>query len=204
MYKFVEYQKNGGYPLVLFYSAKDGSGALTGDGHLIPMQAIANRMELLGLESVEQTLEYIGREFHDRAMSDGLHDPMQTAYASVAQDEFQVVEKSHGPLPTVLRQTALARVAINPTKREHLSAVRSETLEKLGMRSRIHSEPMLRVHDASRPVERTRPAAAEALGATNDCLAQAVSEIQQHMDEIERWRVETVVAAVPAMRNKLG
>lgn len=203
MYEFMEYVPNSGYPLILFHDGKDEGGALTGRSHLIPVQTVGNRMELLGLESIEQTLEYIGREFHDPAMSDGLHAPMQLAYAAVAQDEFQILEKQAGPPPPGVRQTLMARASIRPSKREQLEEVRSQTLEKLSMRARIHSEPMRRALDTTRPVERTRPAAADALGTSEECLERAVREIQQHMEEIERWRLETVVAAVPPMRAKL-
>lgn len=203
MYEFTEYIANAGYPFVLFHDGKDEAGALTGNSHLIPVQAVGNRMELLGLESIEQTLEYIGREVHDPAMSDGLHGPIQEAYAAVTQEEFQVLKARSAPLPTGVRQTFMARASIQPSKRERLEEVRTRTLSKLGMRSRIHSEPMLRALDVTRPVERTRPAAAEALGTSEECLEAAVRQLQDHADEVERWRVETVVSAVPAMRKKL-
>jgi len=203
MYTEVEYQDNDGYPCLLFYESKDEEGALTGDSHLIPMQAIADRMELLGLESIEQTLEYLGREFNQASVSDTLHEGMQNAYGEVVRSEFA---QSLMPTPMVQetgRQTLMAPLAISPEKRTKLEDVRDDVLSKLGMRSVVHTEPMLRAMDSSRPVERTRPAAAEALGASEDAVASGVSLVQEHLQEVMEWRTMNLAMYIPQLKDEL-
>lgn len=202
MYEFVDYESRG-YQHFVFHNGKDEHGALITDSHLIPLQAVADRMELLGLESIEQTLEYLGREHLDTAMSDGLHEPMQDAYRAVVQEEFKASQRSTQMLPRTMRQTAMNPLLITSDKREKLERVRTDVLAKLGMRSRIHSEPMVRVLDATRPVERTRPAAAEAMLASPECIREAVEKAQGVVEALYAWRVQTLASYVPAVQDML-
>lgn len=187
------------YPRIVFQGHNE-EGTIT---HEIPMQAIADRMELLGLESIEQTLEYIGLEARDTKISDLLHEPMQQAYVDVVRSEFA---QSLMPMPVVQktgRQTLMEPMAISPNKRQHLDDVRKDVLTRLGMVSVIHSEPMVRAMDSTRPVERTRPAASEALGATEGAVSDAVGLVQEHLQEIVDWRMMNLVLCVPQLKEQL-
>lgn len=170
----------------------------------IPMQAIADRMELLGLESIEQALEYIGREFNQGDISDTLHEPMQDAYRDVVQSEYA---QTLMPMPRVDEgmhpQTLIQPMRIERTKRDKLRDVRSDVLNKLNMRSKIHREPMALALDESRPMDRTRPAAAEALGATEEAVAEAVRLVQENVEELKAWRGFTVLSYTPQLAEYL-
>lgn len=170
--------------------------------HEIPLYAIANRMELYGFESVEQTLEYIGREVSDAEVADTLHGPIQEAYNAVAQAEFAQTLMAKPLVDSVSRQTFMEPMAIGSTRRETLQRVRDESVRKIRMSSVAHSEPMIRLMDATRPVERTRPAAAEALGAVEGVIAEAVSMVQDLAEDLTAMRADTFASYVPALRKK--
>lgn len=209
MHANVEYVENQGYPLLLFFSEKDAEGALVGDSHLIPLQAVADRMELYGLESVEQTLEYIGLEFYHPDVSDTLHGPLQAAYKRVAQAEAdQVISASDkGVQPPVegdrLRQTLMRPFSVEPDARAELSDVRGWALRELSMRAQVHTFGAARMMDASRPVERTTPAASEGLRASESAVRSAVTLVQERAPLLEAWRVQTLVTHAPQMRVRL-
>lgn len=191
-----------GYPLLIL---KDSSDKPVGDAwHEIPIQAIADRMELLGLESIEQALEYIGREFHNSAVSDDLHEPMQRAYQAVVQSEYAQTLMPAPRVDEIQRQTLFEPMRISPSKRDKLRETRAECLQLVGMRSMIHSEPMARVMDTSRPVERTRPAAAEALNATEEAIEEAVRLVQENLEEVKTWRGHTLLSYTPQLVEKLN
>lgn len=193
--------EGGDYPKLIL---KDSSAAPLGTAwHEIPIQAIADRVELLGLESIEQALEYIGLEFHRGDISDTLHAPMQDAYREVVQSEYAQSLMPSPKMDESRRQTLFQPMSIGRTKRDNLAGVRDDVLNTLGMSSRIHSIPMARVVDASRPVERTRPAAAEALNATPGAIEAAVQLVQEHLDEVEAWRGHTVLSFTPQLLGQL-
>lgn len=180
MYTEVHYMSDAQPPSLMFLGP-DG-------GWMLPIQAIADRMELYGLESVEQTLEYLGREKADGQLSDTLHEPVQRAYAEVVWEEFRATLDG-APLASQ-RQTLMSPVEIKPSLRSELEEVREWALdEQLGMRSTIHSFGGARLLDARRPVERTVPAAAEAVGAEEAAISAAVDLVHGHPQEFELWRV---------------
>ena len=89
MYDTLTYEEDDNYPRLVFREqVLDDSGQIEINCHEIPMQAVADRMELYGLESVEQTLEYIGLEASDPETADTLHGGIQEAYGQVVQSEF--------------------------------------------------------------------------------------------------------------------
>ena len=191
----------GDYPRLIL---KDSSDTPEGDAwHEIPIQAIADRMELLGLESIEQALEYIGHEFHNSEVSDELHEPMQRAYQDVVQSEYAQTLMPTPQVDDVQRQTLFEPMQISPSKRDKLRDTRAECLKVVGMRSMIHSEPMVRVMDASRPVERTRPAAAEALNGTEEAIEEAVRLVQENLEEVKAWRGRTLLSFTPQLLHQL-
>jgi hypothetical protein len=203
MHTQVEYVENQGYPLLLFFSQKDEEGALMGESHLIPVQAIADRMELYGLESVEQTLEYIGREFHNSSVSDTLHGPLQQAYKRVAEAEFEVFQEDGRARGAQGRQTLMAPMTIDSGVRGELEEARDWALNELSMGSLIHTFGAARMLDASRPVEETRPRASEALLASETAIEQAVTLMQERVTLVEAWRVETLVAHAPQIQQHI-
>lgn len=194
MLEQVEYSDDDGYPSLTFSGDQNY--------HYVPVQALADRMELYGLESVEQALEYIGLELHNPGLADPLHGPIQEAYGEVATAEYA---QSLMPSPRVAdrAQTMLAPMSISVSKRDVLRECRGGNLRRLGMKSVVHSEPTARVMDATRPVERTRPAAAEALQASEGAVSQAVSFVQHHLETLQAWRLETVCSYVPQLRAYL-
>lgn len=202
MFTEVYYADRDTYPIIVFVKPATEDDPAT-ETHIIPMQAIADRMELYGFESVEQTLEYIGLEAHNFDVSDTLHEGIQNAYREVVESEFAQSLMPNPRTGAVGRQTLLAPMDISPSKREKLREVRGESLQILGMASVIHSEPMSRVMDTSRPVERTRPAAAQALGASENSISQAVSLVQERLEEIQAWRASTAGNYVPHLRTYL-
>lgn len=190
------------YPVVVFLKPATEDDPVT-ETHIIPVQAIADRMELYGFESVEQTLEYIGLEAHNSEVSDTLHEGIQGAYGAVVQAEYA---HSLTPEPRFSdqRQTFMAPAAIGSSRRDTLRERRGENLQILGMQSMVHSEPMVRVMDDTRPIERTRPAAAKALDANEAAVSQAVSLVQGELGELEAWRAVTVSSYVPQLMEKLN
>lgn len=190
----VEYSNGDGYPSLTF---SDGQ-----NHHYIPVQAVADRMELYGLESAEQALEYIGLELHNSEVADTLHGSIQQAYGEVVLAEYA---QSLMPSPkfTDRVQTMMAPAVIGDPRREALQECRDENLRVLGMKSVVHSEPLVRMMDTSRPVERTRPAAAEALQASEDVISESVALIQRQLETLQAWRLETVCSYVPNLRTYL-
>lgn len=188
--------------LVLSEEIEDAVQGLHVSYHEVPIQAVANRMELFGFESIEQTLEYIGLEVSKPEVADSLYQSLHRDYGAVVQAEFA---QSLMPTPLVdarTRQTFMEPMAIGSNRRDDLRETRNLSLSRMGMKSVIHSEPMLRVMDSTRPTERTRPAAAEALGAEESVIEQAVTLTQGRLDELNFWRMETVSSFVPALREK--
>lgn len=210
MHTQVEYQENGGYPLLLFFSEKNAEGALVGDSHLIPLQAVADRMELYGLESVEQTLEYIGREFYEPDVSDTLHEPIQTAYKRVAQAEADqlISAVGKGARPAVeenrFRQTLMRPFSVESDARAELSDVRDWAMRELAMRSQIHTFGAARMLDDSRPIERTTPAASTSLRADESVIRSAVTLVQEKAPLLEAWRVQTLVSHAPLVAEYIA
>ena len=98
----------------------------------------------------------------------------------------------------------MAPAAIGSSRRDTLRERRGENLQILGMQSMVHSEPMVRVMDDTRPIERTRPAAAKALDANEAAVSQAVSLVQGELGELEAWRAVTVSSYVPQLMEKLS
>lgn len=172
--------------------------------HEIPLYAIANRMELYGLESVEQTLEYMGREVQNPETADTLHGLIHEAYSAVVQAEYAQTLMPVPKVDVVERQTLMEPMAIGGTRRQKLQQVRSDSLAKIQMRSVIHSEPMSRVLDTSRPVERTRPAAAAALDTTEEVIDEAVRLVQENLEEVKTWRGHTLLSYTPQLVEKLN
>lgn len=172
--------------------------------HEIPLYAIANRMELYGFESVEQTLEYIGREVQKPEVADTLHGPIHEAYRAVVQAEFAQTLMPTPVVEAVGRQTLMEPMAIGTTRRRELQRVRDESLVKIQMKSTTHSEPMSRILDSSRPTERTSPAAAEALSTDEAVVVEIVSLVQEHVDVLHSCRAHTVASFVPPLREKLA
>lgn len=200
MYTDVEYTEEGGYPRILLKGD-------TGEGHPacheIPLQAVADRMELYGLESFEQAFEYIGLEAHQPEIADTLHEGIQAAYLEVTESEFAQTLMPNPQTDTRVRQTFMAPMAIDTRKREKLRQARTDHLQAIGMKSKIHSEPLVRMSDPTRPLERTRPAAAEALEATEEAVTTAVSVVQEHIEQVQAWRVDALCSYVPRVREQL-
>lgn len=199
-YTQVELLDAGSYERIAMRGMEEGREYI----YEIPFQAIADRMELYGLESVEQSLEFIGREIAQPDVADKLRPGVVEAYGAVTQSEFAQSMMPH-PMTdlAIMGQTLMPALRIADHKRSALTEQRTSFLQLMGMRSKIHSRPALRMMDDTRPVETTVPAAAEALDADTEVVTRAVKMAQESAELLEAWRMETVMSHVPQMRAYL-
>ena len=171
--------------------------------HEIPLQAVADRMELYGLESVEQSLELIGRQTRNSEAANEALAGVYDAYAEVVRSEFAQSLMPHPVADPGVQQTMMSPLGISPGSRQKLSERRAEALQILGMTSMVHSAPGARMMDATRPVERTVPAAAEALECADSVVEALVSHVHEHVEELSIWQVDTLTTHVPQLREQL-
>lgn len=172
--------------------------------HEIPVQAVADRMEMYGLESVEQALEYIGRAAHAPEVEDEYIVGVYGAHLEVAQSELATTLESEQRFAhPEQRQTLMLPMELPGGVRLSLTDRRSQALERLGMKAQVHTFTAARMLDSTRPVDLTVPAAAEGLDTSEEVVQSMVEAVHEHMETLDAWRVQTLVSRVPQLQPVL-
>lgn len=166
-------QQGDPYPVIMLYSE-------TGENdhaHMIPVQAIANRMEIFGLADEIEALEWIGRESRQPAEADRSTEIVIPAYKEAIQQDTSYI----------IKNPAVARVLSRGTARTVMDCGASSTAvcDKLD-NSRHQARKMLALAEVKTPVQQPfrdttvirRDKAATALMCNSACI----SEILEYID----------------------
>lgn len=165
----------------------------------VPFFALANRIELYGLDSVEHSLELIAKECGNPAVREVLPS-VNSAYAAVVSSEFAQSLMSHPRMEEdegKAAQTVMRAMAIGPDKREHLAAVRADALSKLGVTPAASSLPQVRLAMSAEPVA----IAAQAFDTSEEVVQQVCQEADKRREQLEGWRVQVAMGVCPQLKT---
>lgn len=183
-------------PSVILHDRKEDGTQL--NEWKIPLEAIANRTELYGLDSVEQALEVIAKEIDSTDIQEIIPE-LGEAYSDVVNSEFAQslmhpprMEQDEGR-----KQTVMQTMAIGPSKRDRLNDVRSRALEALGVDPATSSEPQLRTMGT---MSAASPAA-RGFDTSEDVILKISGFADQHREELEAFRVQTAIDRCPQLKN---
>ncbi|WP_042282088.1 hypothetical protein [Nocardiopsis alba] len=161
----------------------DGEGWI----HELPLQALADRMELFGLTEPEETLDVLTELAREPEAADEIYESLHEAYGEVVRMEAYALYAG-GDLnrQTAGAQTVLAVGLVSEDRRRRLEDVRREALDRLGLgigavRAAMSEEPEEEPF-ALRPSPEVRERICEI--------------VRRHSKEIEDYRMMTAMSFV--------
>ncbi|MFD7368102.1 hypothetical protein ACFV4I_17735 [Nocardiopsis alba] len=167
----------------------DGEGWI----HELPLQALADRMELFGLTEPEETLDVLTELAREPEAADEIYESLHEAYGEVVRMEAYALYAG-GDLnrQTAGAQTVLAVGLVSEDRRRRLEDVRREALDRLGL-----GAGAVRAAMSEEPEEEPF-----ALRPSPEVRERICEIVRRHSKEIEDYRMMTAMSFVgPSPEN---
>ncbi|MEU3233217.1 hypothetical protein ACIQFP_19440 [Nocardiopsis alba] len=161
----------------------DGEGWI----HELPLQALADRMELFGLTEPEETLDVLTELAREPEAADEIYESLHEAYGEVVRMEAYALYAG-GDLnrQTAGAQTVLAVGLVSEDRRRRLEDVRREALDRLGL-----GTGAVRAAMSEEPEEEPF-----ALRPSPEVRERICEIVRRHSKEIEDYRMMTAMSFV--------
>lgn len=181
-------EREGAGPCFSLQSEPDEDG--TGWVHEIPLQALADRMELFGLTTPEEALKVITEIARDPGTGDQIYESLHEAYGEVARAEAHALYAAGGGLTrqTVGAQTVLAVGLVSENKRERLEDARRSALDRLGLGPAGVAGLSTMGHDQEEQPLVLRP--------TPEVRDRICEIVRRHPQSVEEYRLLTALSFV--------
>ncbi|MEU2943698.1 hypothetical protein ABZ620_22260 [Nocardiopsis alba] len=167
----------------------DGEGWI----HELPLQALADRMELFGLTEPEETLDVLTELAREPEAADEIYESLHEAYGEVVRMEAYALYAGGGlNRQTAGAQTVLAVGLVSEDRRRRLEDVRREALDRLGLGAGAVRAAMSE-EDEEEPF---------ALRPSPEVKERICEIVRRHSKEIEDYRMMTAMSFVgPSPEN---
>ncbi|AFR10213.1 hypothetical protein ACFYOC_14860 [Nocardiopsis alba] len=167
----------------------DGEGWI----HELPLQALADRMELFGLTEPEETLDVLTELAREPGAADEIYESLHEAYGEVVRMEAYALYAGGGlNRQTAGAQTVLAVGLVSEDRRRRLEDVRREALDRLGLGAGAVRAAMSEEGEEEPFALRPSPEVKERI----------CEIVRRHSKEIEDYRMMTAMSFVgPSLEN---
>jgi hypothetical protein len=167
----------------------DGEGWI----HELPLQALADRMELFGLTEPEETLDVLTELAREPEAADEIYESLHEAYGEVVRMEAYALYAGGGlNRQTAGAQTVLAVGLVSEDRRRRLEDVRREALDRLGLGAGAVRAAMSEEGEEEPFALRPSPEVKERI----------CEIVRRHSKEIEDYRMMTAMSFVgPSLEN---
>lgn len=157
---------------------------------VIPIQAVASRSELFGLDSNESSLEFLGHSIARPEVEGEITQEVHPLYAEHLNQEARALEMGSQPLAKGRTLMAMDG-AVESNVASKLDEVRSTGLQKLGMggvaaMSRMSGAP----HTAS-----------VAMDASDEVVQRILEVCTREQALLDAWRLDMVFATCPRIQD---
>lgn len=161
----------------------DGEGWI----HELPLQALADRMELFGLTEPEETLDVLTELAREPEAADEIYESLHEAYGEVVRMEAYALYAGGGlNRQTAGAQTVLAVGLVSEDRRRRLEDVRREALDRLGLGAGAVRAAMSEEGEEEPFALRPSPEVKERI----------CEIVRRHSKEIEDYRMMTAMSFV--------
>lgn len=202
-FSYSEQELNDGvFPLLTFSGRNQESIPEIFD---VPLQAVANRMEIYGLSTYEESLEFIFRVTQNPSMPTAPSERVISAYSSVVNAEYaaaSAIKGSYNPSPDIQGKTFMSLDVVSTDRRQELEEARTDVLQLIGMKdsgatamaSRTSGSALVLPPGQGKDVE---------LSIQLSLIEEAVSKIDSMADVVNIYKISTVADFVPQLARKL-
>ncbi|WP_036568618.1 hypothetical protein [Nocardiopsis alba] len=168
----------------------DGEGWI----HELPLQALADRMELFGLTEPEETLDVLTELAREPEAADEIYESLHEAYGEVVRMEAYALYAGGGlNRQTTGAQTVLAVGLVSEDRRRRLEDVRREALDRLGLGAGAVRAVIVDREPEGEPF---------ALRPSPEVRERICEIVRRHSKEIEDYRMMTAMSFVgPSLEN---
>lgn len=180
--------------VVLSILSEDGSHE-----HCMPFQAIADRMELFGLNSVAEAIEFIIRDAEaPEEVTNELYKTIYPAYRDVVSAEYSAIAASRGTV-SMRRATSAPTIlgvdAVSSATRSKLQEARDNARSLLGMQA-ANSPVRLMAASAEKPAVSTGKSEV-----ASSVIAGITDFVEKNSGLLEYFRVSTAAGLVPEFKK---
>lgn len=158
----------------------------------LPIQAVATRTELFGLEGNEQSLEFLGRSVVEPQIEGEITGEVHPHYSEYLNAEYQVLAQG-ARLSTAGRTLMGLDSGVSTDLNSSLDEVRTKGLGKLGVGS---ARVMARTSGTG-----VLRAASAAMDCTDEVSQRILQACEREQRQIDAWRLDMVFQTCPMIQR---